>query len=266
MKYTPEQLDRLESYKQAETQISELQGIAKKLQTVINELNNVQHKGEKNTGDMGSLLMDIRESIDELVSKEDPEQPDYAKPVVEAVNKLEKALSSSISKIDVKPEVKVDAPETPKIDLKGVEKVLKTDIPKAFDKSIKSIPQTELPETDFSPLVDKLEELAEKLNSIDTGVRLKPQSPTTMKVTNPDGSPIGGSSNYAVAVDNYTTTNVIYVGKAAIGSVSTDPVWQIKKVDAATGAIISWCDGNDNFDNVWGATFTSGDAASLTYS
>lgn len=79
----------------------------------------------------------------------------------------------------------------------------------------------------------------------------------------------GGSSstsNYAVAVDDYTTANVIYVGKAAIGSVSTDATWQIKKVDANTGAIINWADGNDNFDNVWGTTFTSGDVASLTYS
>lgn len=75
-----------------------------------------------------------------------------------------------------------------------------------------------------------------------------------------------GASNYAVAVDDYTTANVIYVGKAAIGSVSTDAVWQIKKVDATSGAIINWADGNDSFDNVWGSSFTSGEVSSLTYS
>jgi len=191
MKMTPDQRDKLESWQQAETQIETLKDIAKKTQTVINEINRTQLKDEKNSGNLGSLLMDIRESIDELVSKEAPDSPDYAKPVVEAVRKLEKALSTSIKSIDIKPEVKVDSPQvTNTVDLKGVEKVLKTDIPKAFEKAVKSIPQTELPETDFSPLVDKLDELASKLADIDTGVRLKPE-PGIIQVVNPDGTPVG---------------------------------------------------------------------------
>lgn len=67
------------------------------------------------------------------------------------------------------------------------------EIPKALEAAIKKMPQTEIPETDLSPLVSKFDDMLAKLSEIDTGVRMKPQSPSTLKVTNPDGSPIGSS-------------------------------------------------------------------------
>lgn len=189
-KLSIEQVAQLEQYEASQKQLAELGEITKKLQSVITVLNATQQKGEKDTNNLGSLLMDIRESIDELTSKEDPEAPDYAKPVVEAVSKLEKALTASIKAVDVKPQVNVAAPKVEtKTDLSGVEKVLKSDVPKAFEKAIKSIPKVELPETDLSPLISQLKELGKKLADIDTGVRMKP-TPGTMKVTNPDGSVI----------------------------------------------------------------------------
>lgn len=82
-------------------------------------------------------------------------------------------------------------------------------------------------------------------------------------VVNPDGTPIssGGASqtNYAVRWDDTTTDNVTYVGKATISSVSGDAAWQIKKIDNTNGGIITWADGDDEFDNVWD------NRASLTY-
>lgn len=68
-----------------------------------------------------------------------------------------------------------------------------------------------------------------------------------------------------VLIGNYAGKIVIsgtdiYVGKAAIGSAAGSAVWQIKKIDTASDIIITWADGNANFDNVMS------NAASLSYS
>lgn len=56
------------------------------------------------------------------------------------------------------------------------------------------------------------------------------------------------SSNYAsrIVIDG---TN-IYIGKAAIGSLTSAAVWQIKKIDTAADIIILFADGDDLFDNI----------------
>lgn len=57
-----------------------------------------------------------------------------------------------------------------------------------------------------------------------------------------------------------TSGAITYVGKAAIGSSSASALWQIKKIDETSGTVITWADGNSNFDNIWD------NRASLTYS
>lgn len=57
--------------------------------------------------------------------------------------------------------------------------------------------------------------------------------------------------NYALKLDDTTTTNVTYVGKAAVGSATSSAVWQMKKIDESSGMTITWADGDANFDNVW---------------
>lgn len=64
----------------------------------------------------------------------------------------------------------------------------------------------------------------------------------------------------AIRQDDTTTANVIYVGKAPVGSSTAGSVWQIHKIDNTSGSIITWADGDSNFDNVWN------NRASLTYS
>lgn len=54
--------------------------------------------------------------------------------------------------------------------------------------------------------------------------------------------------------------SVVYIGEAAIGSATNAAVWRIKKIDETSGLIITWADGNSNFDNVWDLR------ADLTYS
>lgn len=67
-------------------------------------------------------------------------------------------------------------------------------------------------------------------------------------------SPLPSSSPpLATRTDSATTTNITYVGKAAIASTSGSAVWQIQKLDKTTAdiLIITWADGDSNYDNVW---------------
>ena len=56
---------------------------------------------------------------------------------------------------------------------------------------------------------------------------------------------------YTVRLDDTSTLNTTYIGLADVGSVTSAPVWQIKKLDVTTGVSVIWADGNVNFDNVW---------------
>lgn len=68
------------------------------------------------------------------------------------------------------------------------------------------------------------------------------------------------SSAIALRLDDSTTANVTYVGRAHPGADPADAVWQINKMDETGGLTITWCDGNTEFDNVWD------NRASLSYS
>ena len=45
--------------------------------------------------------------------------------------------------------------------------------------------------------------------------------------------------------------NYTYIGKAPTGSLTSAAKWQIKRIDATTGTIIEWADGNKLFDNIY---------------
>lgn len=193
--------------------------IASMTQEIIGLMDDDKKTSTKTVADLGALLMDIRESLTTLSDKKDPETPDYAKPVVEAVSKLEKALTGALSSVDVKPvfkpNISVNAPQVnaPEVDLTGVEKVIKNDLSKAFTQAIKLIPKVDIPKTDFQPLLDAWEGIAAQLASIDTATRMKPL-PGSMKVTNPDGSVIG--SNVTLQVSD------IEIGAVEIKDSATD--------------------------------------------
>ena len=187
-------LEDVESRKPEVQSLAELKKVSQSLEGLSAYIQRQNQTTEKTSGDIADVLLDVRDALDEFTSQEAPEQPDYAKPVVGAVEDLKTALTAAIKGIEVSP--KVAAPnvkvEAPKLDLSGVEKAMR-EIPKALEAAIKKMPQTEIPETDLSPLVSKFDDMLAKLSEIDTGVRMKPQSPSTLKVTNPDGSPIGSS-------------------------------------------------------------------------
>ena len=58
---------------------------------------------------------------------------------------------------------------------------------------------------------------------------------------------------YALKVDGTTTSDVTYVGEAAIGVAGTVASWRIKKIDETTADMvdITWADGDGSFDNLW---------------
>lgn len=51
-------------------------------------------------------------------------------------------------------------------------------------------------------------------------------------------------------VDDYTTTNVIYVGVAAQGTATNSASWQVQKIDQTTGIIITFA-GSGGFNQIW---------------
>lgn len=63
---------------------------------------------------------------------------------------------------------------------------------------------------------------------------------------------LGGAVNEKLIIDDITTANVTYVGKATIGTAENVASWQIKKLDETTGiAKTFWADGDANYDNIW---------------
>lgn len=58
------------------------------------------------------------------------------------------------------------------------------------------------------------------------------------------------SPTYKLLLDDTSTTNVTYVGKAAVGSATNAAVWQIQKIDETTGIVITW-GGTGAFDQVY---------------
>lgn len=256
-KLTPEQRDKLDNYRAAETQLTTLGDIATMVQTISTQLHESKQSGE--LGKVGALLVDMRDALTALKDQEAPESPDYAKPVVEAVAKLERVLSASIKAIDVKPTVQVDAPQVnvppSNIDLKGVEKILKTDLPKAFEQAIKLVPKA--PETDFQPLLDAWEGISEQLLSIENAARAK-FSPGSIKVNNAAGSPIPITAPSAIPVSissgNPTTISATHT--------DTSPATQnITVVDSASSTATG-----ANAQSIIIGTPTAGSVASFTLS
>lgn len=256
-------------YNPSVQQLTALQDIA----SMVHELINVADDTKNNTDHLkalGAVLDDSRQQLVQLNKKEAPEAPDYAKPVVEAVNKLSKAVSDQLSKLNVTPDVKVAAPvvNVPapnvtvsptdvKVDLSKIEKILKTDLPKAFNDAIAAIP---VPEQDDTLIIEKLSELGQTLQDIDKATRMKPMFPTQIQVVNPDGSAIGslsGSTVYEGFNDTTTDVNLVYLGKALPGSLTSDAAWQIKRYNKLTGHM-SFADDITTFTKIWDNRSTYG--------
>lgn len=199
--------------------LADIANMTQELISVADDTGKATTDVSKQLSALGAVLDDSRQQLMQLNKKEAPESPDYAKPVVNALDRV----IAEIKKQDIKPvfspEIKVSSPkvEVPKIDLKGIEKLLKTEIPKAFNDSIKLIPQTVIPEQDDA----EMQLLIQELIAVTTEVRDKripiPQFPNKVSVTKPNGSNIFGLTpkedyNY-VDVQQTNSTTETYVFK-----------------------------------------------------
>lgn len=197
---------------------------------MVQELLNVADSTKSNTDQLqalGAVLDDSRQQLVALNKKETPESPDYAKPVVDAVQKLSREVTTQLSRIDTKPVVNVSptpvnvaAPnvqvDAPKVDLSEIEKILKIEVPAAFQKAISAIPEPK--EQDQQPILDQLTQMNEWLQSIDRASRMKPivTSPSSGgggsgAVTVADGADVaeGTTSDTAYTTGSGTTISVL---------------------------------------------------------
>lgn len=210
--------------------LTALQDIAAMFQEVIHLYDSSEKKESDTTSKLGAILVDMRDQLTALNAKEQAEMPDNATPIVTAVSKLEKTISSALKSINVQPIVNVDAPQvnvepTP-VDLKGIEKILKRDIPAAFKEAIRTIPPPE--KDDYSPLLYAWEGISQQLLSIENATRMKPL-PGSMKVTNTDGSPIGSGTLVREKFD--------YISRALLADTVTE-VYQYR-VGGSLGTLVA---------------------------
>jgi hypothetical protein len=85
-----------------------------------------------------------------------------------------------------------------------------------------------------------------------TGNVINPATEETLQAVEAAIAGLGGAVAYATEVDKTSTVDVIYVGDAAIGSVTSGAVWRIQKIDKTGGNVsIKWADGDDLFNNIW---------------
>lgn len=250
-KLSPQTLDKLKKWdanQPAQKQLVALKDLADMTQEMLGVLEDASKSNDEFKKELAPVLLDIREKLQDISSKETPEQKDFTKPIVDGLTSLEKKLAKIDFKPEFKPNINVDAPAvsvSPSVDLKGIESILKTDLPKAFNDAIKAIPEVELQENpDYS---DKFDAMLAQLASIDTASRIIPQFPTTLKVTNPDGSDIGTVQQVTERFD-YDDANTIYTATAEVGTADSSTGWTITKYDLtdsndASGKIatdVSW--------------------------
>lgn len=198
----PELVKKLKEWESKRPENQQLKVLAD-IANMTQELISVADETSKSTTDvskqlsaLGAVLDDSRQHLMELNKKEAPESPDYAKPVVNALDKVIAEIKKQEIAPVFKPEIKVSTPkvDAPKVtvDVKGIEKLLKTEIPKAFNAAIALIPETVIPQQDNS----ELQLLIEELIAVTGEVRDKripiPQFPNKVSITKPNGSNIFG--------------------------------------------------------------------------
>lgn len=67
------------------------------------------------------------------------------------------------------------------------------------------------------------------------------------------------STPYNVFLDEASAT-ITYVGEAEPGTSAASALWRIKRLDSTSGLLITWADGDSDFDKVWN------DRATYSYS
>lgn len=196
-------------------------------------------------------LSALGEKLD-AIPKELPEMPEapesvkvnnlqefekYLKPLVDEIKALElKPVFDP--KIEVKPaDVKVTNEKT---DLKPLLTAVEG-LQKAFD----GLAKKEHPETDLTPVINATKATTKAINSLSFPVPnyilpFTKDGKATQVTLNSDGTlPTSGASAYKTKVDKVTTTNVVYIGQAAIGTATSSAAWKLTKIDKTVTDVVT---------------------------
>ena len=243
-------------------------------------------------GSVDSLI--IGEKIDEFISKIDENTTKNSSVIgdkIDNINKNLSILSDNVSKISFPeqktkievtnfpkiptpvvniPETKIEIPKSFDINEPNWLKIssFKELISKYFDKIIKNTFKVELTNQidkktqdvvvvdregnliNFQPIVNvpeiKIPPISFPMSGGGGGGINQEQLKNTVLTTQ--------SNAMAIVIDEASTANITYVGKAPIGSSQSSAGWQIMKMDESgtpTTLAITWADGNANYDNVW---------------
>lgn len=280
-----ERLEELEAQKPENQLVSLATATVEELNRLRIETSDSKASQDVFMGKVVETLTQATKELRRLYNKPEAKVPDNSKKIIDGLAKEFRSLSDRINavgaavrQIDVSPNVnvapaKVDVP-TPQVEvnvdapsLKGVEEILNESLPKILQELIESIPE---------PDNSDLEKLLKKANSTLKDILERPipvpSFPGSIAVTggataanqtsgNASLTSIDGKTpalGYATKITEVGT--ITYIAKAAAGSSQASAVWQAQKINETTGTVITWADGNTNFDNV--AT----DLTVLTYS
>lgn len=203
----------------------------------------------------------LQESISVLsdqIANLPTEYPEAPEPVEEVmVNNLSELkpqledITKAVEKLKLDPKIDVSVPES-KLDLTPVAKMVGE-----LDKSINSI---KIPDNSkqFESIAKAQKSVTKAINDLEFPVAnyilpFKDVNGGAAQVQLDSSGNIptsAGSTPLKLELDDTSTANVTYVGKAAIGSATSDPVWQIQKINETTGMEITWAN-NGLFTAKW---------------
>lgn len=220
---------------------------------------------------MGELLTQSQKSLTALLERPETKMPDN-KPLIDAIQSGFDNMRKDLAKIEVKPQVNVDVPTinvpevrvpeipTPNVgvtvDNREVAKVIKQ-LPGIFESAIQAIEQP-----DFSDIARSIENSNRLLEDVRKNTAFKPQAPTTIKVTNTDGSSLSSGAKQAdYSIDNIDSTTT--AGTTYYTFFDSSDNWYVLR--DVGGVTFSYASVLNNSTLTSKALFQAADIDSLTY-
>lgn len=206
-------------------------------------------------------------TIAEQLPKVFPEFPSFPDKI-EVTNQIDTtaelaAIKSSIEKLKLSPVF------DPKITVTPSEVKVVSDFAPVLSKmeeqiqAFNRLADKEYPVFDTNPIIEGLAtfttELSKNIKSIkmpssSQGPSFKDtdggQARATVVTVNGQNAVLTSDITMAVRLDDTSTANNIYIGKAPVGSATSASVWQISKLDTSSGLTKTWA-GSAGFTQIW---------------
>jgi len=254
----------------------------KRWNEILSLLKDIRDKEQPTNDDLQEYLMQIKEAVQSIPTID-------TQPIIDAIEKQE--LKVDVKPPEVNVEVKQNKVnvETKDIDIKPIIKAIKAvKIPKGKDysktfktisdqlsdleKAIKGISISfsasnagSATEEKQDAIVNKLQEIADNTDTLELKadqinlntdeIEAKLDALNQNKATASKQDDIitaiqnSGGKTYTVRLAEHGS--ITYIGKAEVGSLTSDAVWQISKLNETNDLELLYADGNANFDNKW---------------